>query len=180
MAEFYGEIRVLIGYRVGVMGSLSTAATECEPVKGNFAFKDCWLGLEVRLFSQMFAGLFFERRSSLLISSFVILWPQWVRDNIHSFGGDASRIDISGLSAGAHVCHQMLLHAARLSPAPVSSFLIPKRFPSSTHRSISLNFFHSSSRLLSKPPSSNPTPFSPILPSPTPPTPPSSSSSALE
>ncbi|KAL7414751.1 Alpha/Beta hydrolase protein [Mrakia frigida] len=88
MAEFYGEIRVLIGYRVGVMGFLSTAATEPEPVKGNFAFKDCWLGLE------------------------------WVRDNIHSFGGDASRIDISGLSAGAHVCHQMLLHAARLAPAP--------------------------------------------------------------
>lgn len=45
MAEVYGEIRVLIGYRVGVMGFLSATTPE---VKGNFAFKDCWLGLEVR------------------------------------------------------------------------------------------------------------------------------------
>lgn len=112
------------------MGFLSTAATEAEPVKGNFAFKDCWLGLEVRFPSPSDEIRRISiQRISTLTRSFVALFLQWVRDNIHSFGGDASRIDISGLSAGAHVCHQMLLHAARLAPAPVGSRLILKTNP---------------------------------------------------
>ena len=42
-----------------------------EPkVPGNFGFKDVWLAL------------------------------LWVRDNVHSFGGDPNDIQLSGLSAG--------------------------------------------------------------------------------
>ncbi|OCF41074.1 hypothetical protein I317_05085 [Kwoniella heveanensis CBS 569] len=42
-SEHYGEIRVLLGHRVSVLGFLG-----CEEpaVSGNFGFKDCWLGLE--------------------------------------------------------------------------------------------------------------------------------------
>ncbi|WVQ95293.1 hypothetical protein IAU59_002388 [Kwoniella sp. CBS 9459] len=42
-AEHYGEIRVLLGHRVSVLGFLGCQ----EPaISGNFGFKDCWLGLE--------------------------------------------------------------------------------------------------------------------------------------
>ncbi|KAK8854472.1 hypothetical protein IAR55_003210 [Kwoniella newhampshirensis] len=42
-SEHYGEVRVLLGHRVSVLGFLG-----CEEpkVSGNFGFKDCWLGLE--------------------------------------------------------------------------------------------------------------------------------------
>ncbi|WWD19393.1 hypothetical protein CI109_103853 [Kwoniella shandongensis] len=42
-AEHYGEVRVLLGHRVSVLGFLG-----CDQPKvlGNFGFKDCWLGLE--------------------------------------------------------------------------------------------------------------------------------------
>ncbi|WVR09286.1 hypothetical protein IAU60_006351 [Kwoniella sp. DSM 27419] len=55
-------------------------------ISGNFGFKDCWLGLE------------------------------WVRDNIQAFGGDPSRVHLSGLSGGGHVVHQLVHQAARLAP----------------------------------------------------------------
>ncbi|KAJ6624887.1 Alpha/Beta hydrolase protein [Mycena sp. CBHHK59/15] len=59
-------------------------ACDEPPIGGNFGFKDQWLGLE------------------------------WIKENIHSFGGDSTNIQITGLSAGAHSVHQLLHHASHL------------------------------------------------------------------
>lgn len=73
MSETYGEVRVLLGHRVSVLGFLAG-----DKVEGNFGFEDVRVGLE------------------------------WVRDNITSFGGDPSRVNLAGLSAGGHIVSQMM------------------------------------------------------------------------
>ncbi|EJD48329.1 carboxylesterase [Auricularia subglabra TFB-10046 SS5] len=59
---------------------------------GNYGFKDQWLALD------------------------------WVRENIASFSGDPSNVQVLGLSAGAHSCHQLLHYASRLPDNATAPF----------------------------------------------------------
>ncbi|ORX39561.1 Alpha/Beta hydrolase protein [Kockovaella imperatae] len=86
-AEQWSEIRVLLGYRLGVLGFLASSSPKLD---GNWGFKDAWLGLE------------------------------WIQRNIQAFGGDPGNVHLSGHSAGAHLVHNLLHHAARLAPIQVS------------------------------------------------------------
>ncbi|EKM58177.1 uncharacterized protein PHACADRAFT_252281 [Phanerochaete carnosa HHB-10118-sp] len=64
-----------------------------EPrITGNYGFKDQWLAV------------------------------RWIKENISSFGGDPSDIQLYGLSAGAHAVHQLLHHISRLPEGQVSPF----------------------------------------------------------
>ncbi|KZV99974.1 alpha/beta-hydrolase [Exidia glandulosa HHB12029] len=64
-----------------------------EPyVGGNYGFKDQWLALE------------------------------WVKANISAFSGNPEDVQIVGLSAGAHSCHQLLHYASRLPEATLAPF----------------------------------------------------------
>ncbi|KAJ7065320.1 Alpha/Beta hydrolase protein [Mycena amicta] len=65
-------------------------ASDSPPISGNFGFKDQWLAL------------------------------LWIKENISSFGGDPQKIEVNGLSAGAHAIHQ-LLHFASHLPDGVSA-----------------------------------------------------------
>ena len=99
--EQFGEVRVLLGHRcarlsrrkeigltnrLSVLGLLGSSNPE---IAGNYAFKDCWLGLE------------------------------WVQEHIASFGGDPEQVHLSGLSGGAHIVGQLVHRAARLAPSKV-------------------------------------------------------------
>ncbi|KAJ7579694.1 Alpha/Beta hydrolase protein [Mycena floridula] len=89
IAAARNEVWVNIGYRLSAFGFL---ACDEPKIKGNFGFKDQWMGL------------------------------LWVRDNIARFGGDPNDIQVSGLSAGAHSVHQLVLYASRLPPGQMSPF----------------------------------------------------------
>ncbi|EKD05160.1 hypothetical protein A1Q2_00546 [Trichosporon asahii var. asahii CBS 8904] len=62
---------------------LGFLASAYPKLEGNYGVKDVWCALE------------------------------WLQRIAGSFGGDAAQVHLSGLSGGAHLCHQLLHHAAR-------------------------------------------------------------------
>ncbi|KAH7910466.1 Alpha/Beta hydrolase protein [Hygrophoropsis aurantiaca] len=86
-AQYIAEARNEVWVTIGYRLSVFGFLACDEPkVTGNFGFKDQWLAL------------------------------QWVQENIASFGGDPTNVQLSGLSAGAHSVHQILHHISRLPP----------------------------------------------------------------
>ncbi|KAF8643007.1 hypothetical protein AX16_009252 [Volvariella volvacea WC 439] len=84
-AQFISAERSEVWVNIGYrLSAFGFLACDNPPITGNFGFKDQWLAL------------------------------QWIRDNIDAFGGNASDIQIAGLSAGAHSVHQLLHYASHL------------------------------------------------------------------
>ena len=93
-------IFVAVGYRLNVFGFLASSALLEESsgeAAGNFGLLDMRLALE------------------------------WVRDNIHHFGGDASNVTLGGRSAGAYAAEAQVLYELRRPDASIDSQLF-KRF----------------------------------------------------
>lgn len=63
---------------------LGFLASAYPQLEGNYGIKDVWCAL------------------------------QWLQGVAEAFGGDPSQVHLSGLSGGAHLCHQIMHHAARL------------------------------------------------------------------
>ncbi|KAH7926008.1 alpha/beta-hydrolase [Leucogyrophana mollusca] len=97
-AQFIAEDRSEVWVNIGYRLSVfGFLACDQPKVSGNFGFKDQWLAL------------------------------QWVQENIASFGGDPTNVQLSGLSAGAHSVHQILHHISRLPPgqnSPIRSAIL--------------------------------------------------------
>ncbi|KZS96571.1 carboxylesterase [Sistotremastrum niveocremeum HHB9708] len=92
-AQYVSNERDEIWVNVGYrLSAFGFLASEDPPISGNFGFKDQWLSL------------------------------LWIRDNISSFGGDPANVQLTGLSAGAHSCHQLLHYVSRLPPGVKSPF----------------------------------------------------------
>ncbi|KAH9836084.1 carboxylesterase [Rhodofomes roseus] len=71
---------------------LGFLACDSPDISGNFGFKDQWQAL------------------------------LWIQDNISAFGGDPTKIQIAGDSAGAHSCHQILHYVSRLPEGQKAPF----------------------------------------------------------
>ncbi|TEB33306.1 alpha/beta-hydrolase [Coprinellus micaceus] len=97
-AQFLAEGRDEVWVNIGYrLSAFGFLASDKHGLSGNYGFKDQWLALE------------------------------WVKDNVASFGGDPTSIQISGLSAGAHSVHQLMHHALTLPdgvPAPFTSAVL--------------------------------------------------------
>lgn len=92
-SQYVAESRKEIHINIGYRISVLGFLACDEPrVDGNFGFKDQWLAL------------------------------LWISENVASFGGDPSNIQLSGLSAGAHALHQILHHLSHLPPGQNSPF----------------------------------------------------------
>ncbi|KAF7356947.1 Carboxylic ester hydrolase [Mycena venus] len=84
-AQYISTERSEVWVNIGYrLSAFGFLACDKPSISGNFGFKDQWLALE------------------------------WIKDNIHSFGGDPENIQIAGLSAGAHSVHQLLHFASHL------------------------------------------------------------------
>ena len=118
-AEERNEVRVLVGYRLSVLGFLAAKEPRldvnetnlglnvAEPAKnrqGNYGLKDIWTALE--WVKGEFTDPVCHSRTDVFI----------VAGNIASFGGDPNRIHLTGLSGGAQAVLQMLHHASHRSP----------------------------------------------------------------
>nr|GAT56558.1 predicted protein [Mycena chlorophos] len=97
-AQYISAERSEVWVNVGYrLSAFGFLASDSPPLSGNFGFRDQWLAL------------------------------LWIKDNISSFGGDPNRIEVNGLSAGAHSVHQLLHFASHLPegvPAPFTSAVL--------------------------------------------------------
>jgi len=91
--QYYVVERNEVRVNVGYrLAALGFLACDTPRLDGNYGFKDGWTAL------------------------------LWIRENISAFGGNPDNIQISGLSAGAHMVHQLLHHASRLPPREFAPF----------------------------------------------------------
>lgn len=74
------------------LAALGFLASDTPKLGGNYGFKDGWAAL------------------------------QWIKENISTFGGNPEDVQISGLSAGAHLVHQLLHRASRLPAGETAPF----------------------------------------------------------
>jgi len=92
-AQYVSAERNEIWVNIGYRLSVFGFLANDKPyLSGNYGFKDQWLAL------------------------------LWIKQNIASFGGDPDNIILTGLSAGAHSVHQILLHVSHLSGGEMSPF----------------------------------------------------------
>lgn len=92
-AQYVASEREEIWVNIGYrLSAFGFIASDLPDLPGNYGFKDQWLALE------------------------------WVRKNIASFSGDPSNVQVLGLSAGAHSCHQLLHYASRLPENATAPF----------------------------------------------------------
>lgn len=92
-AQYVAAERSEVWINIGYrLSAFGFLACDEPKIAGNFGFKDQWLAM------------------------------QWIKENIASFGGDPTDIQLSGLSAGAHSVHQLLHHVSRLPEGEVSPF----------------------------------------------------------
>ncbi|KAK3854409.1 hypothetical protein Pcinc_039113 [Petrolisthes cinctipes] len=100
----HGVVLVVIQYRLGILGFLSTEDTV---LPGNMGLMD-----------QTQALRFLSTEDTVLPGNMGLMDQtqalRWVQDNIHNFGGDKSRVTIFGESAGgASVHYQTLIPSAK-------------------------------------------------------------------